>query len=88
MIAPVLTDPAEEPSDAASIRLRVATPRQTWRVVGRIMARRRWLVLGVIVCLLGGSASALLVPRILGLIVDQVTGGAGVAAVVISAAWL
>lgn len=79
--------PAERP-DPALTRLRVATPRQTWRAVGRILARRRWLMIGVIACLLGGSASALLVPRILGLIVDQVTTGAGLAAIAVSGAWL
>lgn len=73
---------------AAEARLTVASPRQTWAAVGRLLRRRAWLLTGVLLCLVGGSASALVVPRLLGQIVDQVRAGEGVPAVLISCAWI
>lgn len=70
------------PASAPAI-LPIATGRETARAVADRLRASRPRIFAVVLLLLGGSSSTLLVPRLLGWLVDLVTGGSGVAALVL-----
>ncbi|GAA3648031.1 ABC transporter ATP-binding protein [Microbacterium marinilacus] len=69
-------------------RLPVASPRDTLRAVGSLLARRRGALLATIALLVSGSASALAIPPLLGWIVDVVVDGGGTERIGLAAAGL
>ncbi|MGO2750505.1 MAG: ABC transporter ATP-binding protein [Pseudoclavibacter sp.] len=73
--------PARPPAPASI--LPIATGRETARAVADRLRASRPRIFAVVLLLLGGSSSTLLVPRLLGWLVDLVTGGTGVAALVL-----
>ena len=73
--------PARPPAPASI--LPIATGRETAGAVADRLRASRPRIFAVVLLLLGGSSSTLLVPRLLGWLVDLVTGGGGVAALVL-----
>ncbi|MBF4551455.1 ABC transporter ATP-binding protein [Pseudoclavibacter sp. VKM Ac-2888] len=75
------TATATAPSTATL--LPIASGRETARATADRLRASRPRIFAVILLLLGGSSSTLLVPRLLGWLVDLVTGSAGVQALVL-----
>ncbi|GAB3301532.1 ABC transporter ATP-binding protein [Pseudoclavibacter terrae] len=73
--------PQPAPAPAPAL-LPIATGRETAHTVAALLRASRTRIAAIVLLLLGGSSSTLLVPRLLGWLVDLVTGGAGVAALV------
>ncbi|MFT4220349.1 MAG: ABC transporter ATP-binding protein [Microbacterium sp.] len=62
--------------------LPIASGRQTLAVVGRLLARRPWQLVLVVLVLLAGAVAGLATPWALGLLVDLVGGGSATGAAV------
>ncbi len=77
------TAPSPSPSPSPATLLPIASGRETARATADRLRASRPRIFAVVLLLLGGSSSTLLVPRLLGWLVDLVTVSAGVQALVL-----